>query len=538
MRLILLENDLMVSEVVCGREAIYIGAREDCRIHLPDSRIAPQQALIFPENNGNWVLQQLNDEHEIHVNGTSIHTKVTLKTGDEIQIFDYVIRVFPEHEEQATGRADTHVSTAQLMKFVQHSLPPGAITKKSDEALGVQPGQMHRIGQVHLKLAQCLEPQQLMNIALQTFLEIFVADRAWTGVRRVNYGSMEYVEGRLLSGQTTDLPQHGENLKPRVLDRGQYVLIPRYSREDRTSVMAGPLIGPDGPLGMVYLEIHDAKRSFAVHDLDYFILLCNAFGVQLDAIFKEIAKNRAATIAGEVSVAHEVQTRLTPRKLPQWEGLQFGAFREPGREHTGDVYDLVRLANNQAAFFISHTRAGGAWPTMLMAQSQATFRHAAMHADAPHVFLRSLNWLLYDGQPDHALHCFMGYLDPNTGQLRYAMAGATGAYVIGGRGEERKLGSHEPTPALGLDKATTYGTLTEQVEPGETLVVFTPGVTTAKNRQGQVFGEDRFVNILCDGFGQLASGLLKEMLSDLQSFTEGGQQPNDITVLLAHRVDE
>lgn len=68
------------------------------------------------------------------------------------------------------------------------------------------------------------------------------------------------------------------------------------------------------------------------------------------------------------------------------------------------------------------------------------------------------------------------------------------------------------------------------------MVLFTPGVTTAKNRRDETFGEERFVNILCDGFGQLASAMLKDMLTDLRNFTEQGSQPDDITVILAHRV--
>ena len=73
------------------------------------------------------------------------------------------------------------------------------------------------------------------------------------------------------------------------------------------------------------------------------------------------------------------------------------------------------------------------------------------------------------------------------------------------------------------------------LEPGESLVLFTPGVTTARNRQGEAFGEERFVDLLCDGFGQPASAMLKEMLTELRNFTEGGQQPNDITIIVAHR---
>ncbi len=94
----------------------------------------------------------------------------------------------------------------------------------------------------------------------------------------------------------------------------------------------------------------------------------------------------------------------------------------------------------------------------------------------------------------------------------------------------------EPAPAIASVKNHAYALLRETIESGESLVVFTPGVTTAKNSKGETFGEERFVNILCDGFGQLASSMLKELLTDLRNFTEGGSQPNDVTVLLTHRL--
>jgi len=259
---------------------------------------------------------------------------------------------------------------------------------------------------------------------------------------------------------------------------------------------------------------------------------------QLDAIFKQIAANRGRQIEGEVAVAHLIQARLTPRKLPQWDKLQFGAFRETGRDRAGDIYDLLKLSDGAANFMVAHTPCKGTMPSLLMSQAQSTFRLAAMHKDPPHIFLRSLNWLLYDGEKDHPLNCFVGAIDPSTGEIRYSIAGEARAFIIGCRGEERRLGTLEPTPPLGLVRTAPYALLPEQLAPSETLVVFSPGVTTARNRNDEVFGEERFINILCDGFGQLASTMLKEMLSDLRNFTEGGVQPEDITVLLAHFVAE
>ncbi len=536
MRLIVLQNDAMIADVVCGRESVQVGSGEDCRLHLADPRIAARQAIIAPEGNGTWTLQQLDTRCEIHLNGMTVTDRAELKAGDEIRILDYAVRVYPDYQAPA-ARVALGTSRVQLERFAQAKLPPGAVVKRAEEPVTVLPGQMDGLGRGNVAVSGWTTVEELMDAALQHLLTLFAAQRAWIGVRRVNYGAMEYEEGRSITGQAIDLPEPGHDLKPRVLDRAQFVLVPRLSREDRISILAGPLIGPDGKLGMVYVDSGDSGRCYDTRDLDNFILQLNVVAYQLDAIFKTIARNRAALIDGQVSVAHEIQARLTPRKLPQWEGqLVFGAFREPGRQRTGDIYDVVQLANNLAAFMIANTTATGGLPSMLMVQAQTAFRSAVMHQDNPAVCLRTLNWLLYDGQKDHPLECFVGVADPGTGLMRYSVAGHLGAYIIGQRGEPRRLGTVEPTPALGLVKTTVYPLLPEQLEPGETLVLFTPGVITAKNRRDEVFGEERFVNILCDNFGQLASAMLKEMLTDLRNFTEGGQQPDDITVILAHRV--
>jgi hypothetical protein len=537
MRLIVLQEEAMIADVVCGQEAIYIGSRDTCRVQLPDPRVAAQQAVVLPESDGTWFLEQLDTACPIHLNGTTVTGRIGLKTGDEIRLLDYCLRVYPDYEEPPGARPTLGTSRAQLERFAQAKLPPGAILRRGDEVLSVQPGQLDGLGRVSVAVSGCVTVEELMDLALQSLLATFAAQRAWFGVRRVNYGPMEYEEGRLITGQPTDLPGIGHDLKPRALDRGQFVLVPLVSREEPVSVLAGPLLGPDGTLGMVYIDSGDTGRRYDVRDLEYFVLQLNLLAYQLDSIFKVTARNRAALIDGQVSVAHEAQARLTPRKIPQWEGqLQFGAFREPGRERAADIYDIVRTPNDQAAFMVAHTPAGGALPALLMVQAQTAFRSAVMHQDHPSNCLRGLNWILYDGQKDHPLECFIGLIDPASGQMRYAIAGHLGAYIIGQRGQERPLGGEEPSPALGLVKTAVYPLLPEQLEPGETLVLFTPGVVTAKNRRDEVFGEDRFVNILCDGFAQLASSMLKEMLNDLRNFTEGGSQPDDITVILAHRV--
>jgi hypothetical protein len=539
MRLVVLERGTHLGEVICREQAVYVGSDERCEIHLPDARVAGQVGVVYAEDDNVWVFEQLAEGAPIQLNGAAVTAKVPLKGGDQIKIHDYIIRAEldrPQPSEQAKPRAAKRSSVARLTRFVRYRLPPGAVVKKPDDAVTVQPEHITRASQANVAFGQCGTVEELMEIGLRTFLETLAAHRVWLGVRHVGYGPLEYVEGRLSTGQTTELPETGENLKPRVLDRDQFVLLAYGDDASPTPILTGPLIGEEGTLGMVFVDAGPTDRRYEVRDLDFFILLLNGLAAQFDAIFKGIAKTRAAMLEGEVAVAHAIQTRLTPRKLPQWPELQFGAFREMGRARTSDIYDVVRLSNNMALFMIAHTSATGPIPSMLMAQAQAAFRVAAMHLDAPHIFLRSLNNLLYDGTRDHPLDCFIGVIEPPTGHMRYALAGKTGAYIISNRGEERALPGAEPMPSLATTKDPAYNLHPERLRSGETLVLFTPGVVTARNAKGQVFGEERFVNILCDGFAQLASNMLKEMLHDLRQFTEAGTQPDDITVILAHRV--
>jgi serine phosphatase RsbU (regulator of sigma subunit) len=536
MRLVVLAKGTKIAELACDDEAIYIGSREGCAVRLDDPRVAPQHAVIFADDHEGWVLEPLEQDESIQLNGVAIPQRVALRNADEIAIHDHTVRAYFE-EPKLTPTPATTTSVAALTQFVRFQLPAGSSVRKPDEELTLRAGQMARLARANMSLSHCSAVESLMDVALQRLFELIPAQRAWVGVRRVNYGAMEYVQGQTMTGQTTELPEIGERLKPRVLDRGQYVLIP-YARADAPfSALAGPLCGPDGTtLGMVYLDTGDSGRRFEAPDLDLFVAINTLLAAQLDAIFREGARVRAAMLEGEVAVVHAVQARLTPRKLPQWPELQFGAFREPGRSRCGDIYDIVRLNNGMAAFMIAHTSAVGPAPAMLIAQAQAGFRTSAMHLDRPHIYLRTMNALMYDGAQDHPLELFTGVIHPPTGRMKFALAGNLGAYIISARGEERRLEAPARTPPLGVDKNAAYDELTEELAAGETLVLFTPGVITARNGKEVTFGEERLVNILCDGFGQLASSMLKDMLTDLRNFTEAGAQPDDITVILAHRV--
>ncbi len=98
MRLIVQNRGTTLAEVSCGQEAVYLGSRQGCRVHLPDARIAPELAVIFPEGQATWVLQPLERGSELELNGVSITEKVALRSGDQIRIHDFLIRAELDEE--------------------------------------------------------------------------------------------------------------------------------------------------------------------------------------------------------------------------------------------------------------------------------------------------------------------------------------------------------------------------------------------------------------------------------------------------------
>ena len=194
MRLIVIQAGAMVADVVCGEQAVYVGSREDCRIHLNDPRIAARQLVIYPESDG-WAVAQLAPQCKVLINTTHLEDKVTLNDSDEIKVCDYGIRVHPDYLPPSTARVAVGTSRAQLERFAASRLPPGTFVKKTDESLSIPVEQISQIGQANLGVSQCTMVEELMDVALQNLLETFAAQRAWMGVRRANYGPMEYQEG-------------------------------------------------------------------------------------------------------------------------------------------------------------------------------------------------------------------------------------------------------------------------------------------------------------------------------------------------------
>ena len=537
MRIVVMEGDVVIADRVFEDEAVYVGSRPGCAIHLPDRRVRDQQLLIAQDESGAWTVEALAADAPVQMNGQALTQRQPLTDAAQITLYEYTLRIYLDSAGSIrTGVEDERLSPTDLAEIKKYPLPPGSFIKRSDDPLDkLQSTQVPRISRAALEVAKTRDIHELVDVALSQMLQAFRGRCAWMGIRRQSGADLEVLGGRYASGESCDAPELARNLLYRCLDRHQTILIRRAGEGIVGSAVAAPLVTSMGVLGMVYVDVRKTTRRLNTSDLDAFVLFASVVAHQLEAILREQIRQDARISNTELSVVRAVQEQLDPREIPHWRDLQVAAFTMAGQVNSGDVYDVLKVPGRDlAAMFVAHVHAEGAMLALLMAQVHSSFRLSVLHGDPPHVFLRYLNHLLYGERAARYAACFVLMADPASGVIHHCRAGRIGAVVIDARGQPRPFGAIE-VPAVGVEKGFDYSCSEDRLGPGETIAIYTRGVTTATNAAGERFREKRFIETLCDSFGQPAASTLHDVRTELAAHTEKGTHPDDMTVLLLHR---
>jgi sigma-B regulation protein RsbU (phosphoserine phosphatase) len=125
---------------------------------------------------------------------------------------------------------------------------------------------------------------------------------------------------------------------------------------------------------------------------------------------------------------------------------------------------------------------------------------------------------------------FYGILDTRTGELQFANGGHNRPYVVGVDGQPRSL-SDESGPIVGIMDGFSYDTYTGKLSPGEALVLYTDGVTEARDNKDAFFGETHLEQLLSAHGAESAEQLVASLHAAVQEFATGVPQADDITVL-------
>lgn len=242
-------------------------------------------------------------------------------------------------------------------------------------------------------------------------------------------------------------------------------------------------------------------------------------------------------LQSELSIAHDIQMGLLPVPLDRTilDKVDLYATMLPAKEVGGDLYDYFLLNNGKLCFVIGDVSDKGVPAALFMAVTRTLVRACAEDETDPAQLMERVNNRLSENNPNLMfVTLILAVIDLETGELAWANAGHPPLCVLQGNGELRMLEGRSG-PACGVQDGLPYRRFTAVLEPGETVVGYTDGVTEALNPAGELYGEQRLFEFLAHRAPANAQATTDALIRHVREFAHDTDQSDDITVIAAKR---
>jgi sigma-B regulation protein RsbU (phosphoserine phosphatase) len=244
----------------------------------------------------------------------------------------------------------------------------------------------------------------------------------------------------------------------------------------------------------------------------------------------------------ELMLAAEVQAGFMPRSPPELPGWGMSVVLKPARETSGDFYDIYHLPDRRLGIVVADVVDKGVGAALFMALSWSLLRtRAAEYPDQPERVFEAVNRCIqHDTSVLQFVTVFYGILEPATGELTYCNAGHCPGYLF--RTSDRRAEELAPSgAALGLLDGMSWTRESVQLAAGDLLVLYTDGVTEARNEQEDLFGAERLLASVRTCLSApspreiTAQQVQEAILGDVLRFAGSAPQSDDIALAILMR---
>ncbi len=237
-------------------------------------------------------------------------------------------------------------------------------------------------------------------------------------------------------------------------------------------------------------------------------------------------------IADELTIAQRTQLSILPSHVPSIEGLRLFAHMHAAREVGGDFYDLIELDTHRVGIVVADVSDKGVPAALMMAVSYTLIKSTAMHEPSPAKVLAEVNRVLSeDNDTMMFVTAFYGVVDVRTGRFTFANAGHDAPLLkhLGAPAEALPLLGGV---ALGVLEDATYDETSVDLQSGDTVVLYTDGVTEAFDDTGTPFTVDGLKALLDEAGPLPAEEMCNRVLDGVEKHAKGTPQSDDITCVV------
>ena len=516
---------------------ITLGRASDCTIPIRDKFLSRRHAEILFES-GKWVVRDCGSVNGTLLNGSRLMAPAILKPGDRIILGDSEVVFDAEAGEPISQLiqldSDSHATTLAI-----------PLRQAIDEA---ERGR-DRVAVLNSLALQFLEDRpmtDLFDFILERVLAVLRPSRAALALLGPDGRTFENVRVRRSdSAESTELAI-SRTLLAEVIEERNVVSFVDTSQDDRLaraesivrqqirSAVCAPLVVGDAVLGVLYLDFLANRGSVTPEDIRLIAQIARFAAVKLETTRLREEAIAKAMLEEELRTAYTIQKRLLPRELPELETYVFAGNNKPCKTVSGDYYDVLVRPDGRIYFIIADVSGKGITAALVMSSLATAFDIFTRTDPSPAEIARELNATLAPKTaPTKFATLVVGVLDPETGVVDFANAGHVPPLVICCDGV-RKLTSTDLV--VGLFPEAKYRNQSFTLDAGDSLVLFTDGVTEAENEQEQELGLAKVATLLHGMHGAPAPHILATIEREVQAHIGDVPAGDDVTLMAMTRI--
>lgn len=492
--------------------------------------------LVFERQGPDWVVRDLGSTNGTYVNGSQLTGTHVLRPKDRVTAGELTL-VFSDGAPAAAKTvvfvekpsAATHQTTTMTESL------DGVLAAQSKVAASGHTEALIRAGR---ELAGHMPLDKLFELILNLSVDAVGAAR---GVLMIlDEGELQV---RASKGAGFRISSHVRDL---VINEKRSLLVrdalmdqalgARMSivQDQIRSMLAVPLQTENRVIGLIYLDSPFLIREFTKEDLSVLTVMSNIAAVRIETARLAELEQAEKLRAQEMQHAAMIQRSILPSNFPPFperREFQMHAAMTPARGVGGDLFDFFLLDEDHLAFAVGDVSGKGVPAALFMAVARTLLRATAPHRHSPSECLTYMNTSLTEQNTSGMFVTFFyGVLNTKTGEIQFSNAGHNPPYIFSPDGTFRATES-TGGPMLGLFPGLTYEAATTRLAPGEGIVVFTDGVTEAKDTQEEFFNDDRLEDYLKAHASESAEQFVNGLHQRVQEFAMGAPQADDITAL-------
>ncbi len=385
-----------------------------------------------------------------------------------------------------------------------------------------------------LELSEILEliAEQVTILAGATLTTIYLVDPNDGSIKEVvSIGVPEEIKNRLTL-------KIGEGITGWVAKTGKSLMINDVSKNshyipilpDTRSELAVPIISRDRVIGVFNVE-SNRLNAYTAEDLALLEMFASQAAVSLERalLYQQMMEQKSLT--DELKIARRIQQTFLPKGQPQVQGYDMAGLNIPSEAVGGDYYDFIKIVDNQLGIAIGDVSGKGMGAALIMATFRASLKAEIRNNFAIRTILSKVNELLYESiERQNYVTAVYGVLDIANHIFTYSNAGHPPPLLVRSDGTVMEL--TEGGYAIGMFANSSYKESSVHMGAGDSLLLYTDGVTEAQNSAGEEFGMRRLKEIIIANRTPGAATVIDTIVKEIGNFKDPAHQLDDLTMIL------